>query len=101
MPSGPFRKSASFSIPARAASPFLWACSSLLACSRVWVSVWGGCHLVCPKRHCLSEAQLHSLPLSQPEIEHRYGKIFSTRVFMHSLYFTTRKKIIHNLFLFI
>src|SRR4051794_41601211 len=30
LPSGPFRKSASFSTPARAASPFLWACSSLL-----------------------------------------------------------------------
>src|SRR3954454_20868465 len=46
----------------------------------------GGCHLVCPKRHCLSEAQLHSPPLSRPELEHRYGKIFSMRVFMRSIF---------------
>src|SRR5215207_5869606 len=36
-----WRKSASFSTPARAASAFLWACSSRLVCSRACVSVWG------------------------------------------------------------
>src|SRR3954469_25090765 len=35
-----WRKLASFSTPARAASPFLRACSSRLVCSRTCVSVW-------------------------------------------------------------
>src|SRR4051794_8915674 len=67
MPSGPFRIGQLFD----PGSGGIAVLVGLLVSPGLLASVGarlGGCHLVCPKRHCLSEAQLHSPPLSRPEL---------------------------------